>query len=324
MSARISLQARIDDYLAERRRLGFELRSRDTLLSGFARYVANRHHRGALSVELMADWARHDQSSRRTPETWARRLAKLRHFARYLKQFEPDTAVPEESVFGPEPGRIAPHIFREDEIVELLAAARKLGPRGSLRPATYETLFGLMASTGLRISEAIHLRDTDVDLKQGILTIRQTKFAKSRQLPVHPSNIEALLRYRRQRARRVPTTADIRFLISSRGRRLGQPLGERQAHRVFNALRDSLGWVNRGAHEAPRLHDLRHTFAVRRMMLWHAEGTDVDQMMLALSTYMGHAEIFYTYWYLTAVPELMALAGDKFERFADLAGDGNE
>ena len=114
------------------------------------------------------------------------------------------------------------------------------------------------------------------------------------------------------------------FLISSRGRRLGKPLGDRQAHRVFNMLRDSLGWVNRGGHAAPRLHDLRHTFAVRRMMLWHAAGTDIDQMMLALSTYMGHAEIFYTYWYLTAVPELMALAGGKFERFADLAGGCDE
>lgn len=114
------------------------------------------------------------------------------------------------------------------------------------------------------------------------------------------------------------------FLVSSRGQRLGQPLGDRQAHRVFNTLRDSLGWVNRGAHAAPRLHDLRHTFAVHRMMLWHAEGTDLDQMMLALSTYMGHAEIFYTYWYLTAVPELMAVAGARFERFADIAGDDNE
>jgi integrase len=182
-----------------------------------------------------------------------------------------------------------------------------------------------MASTGLRVSEAIHLRDADVDLKRGILTIRQTKFAKSRQLPMHPSTVEALACYRRQRARHVPATVTTwPFLISSRGRRLGQPLGERQAHRVFNALRDSLGWVNRGAHAAPRLHDLRHTFAVRRMMLWHADGTDIDQMMLALSTYMGHAEIFYTYWYLTAVPELMALAGGKFERFADLSGDGDE
>ena len=324
MSPRISLQQRIDDYLAERRRLGFELRSRDTLLAAFARYVASRHHRGPLTADLMVDWARQDKWHRDTQATWAGRLARVRHFARYLKQFEPDTEVPDELAFGPEPGRVAPHIFHENEIVELLAAARQLGPRGSIRPATYETLFGLMASTGLRVSEAIHLRDADVDLKHGMLTIRQTKFAKSRQLPMHPSTVAALARYRRQRARHMPARADMTFLISSRGRRLGQPLGDRQAHRVFNALGDSLGWVNRGAHKAPRLHDLRHTFAVRRMMLWHADGTDIDQMMLALSTYMGHAEIFYTYWYLTAVPELMALAGGKFERFADLSGAGDE
>jgi integrase len=322
--SRPSLQARIDSYLAERRRLGFELHSRDTLLASFARYVASRHHRGPLTAELMADWARCDKGNKGTPGTWARRLALLRHFARYLKQFEPDTEVPDELIFGPEPGRVAPHIYREEEIIELLAAARELGPRGSLRPMTFETLFGLMASTGLRVSEAIHLRDADVDLKRGMLIVRQTKFAKSRQLPMHPSTVEALARYRRQRARHVPTTADTPFLIGSRGRRSGQPLGDRQAHRVFNELRDKLGWVNRGAHDAPRLHDLRHTFAVRRVMRWHAAGIDVDQMMLALSTYMGHAEIFYTYWYLTAVPELMALAGGKFEHFADFSGDDDE
>lgn len=192
------------------------------------------------------------------------------------------------------------------------------------RPATYETLFGLMASTGLRVSEALHLRDADVDLKRGMLTIRQTKFAKSRLLPVHPTTVAALAKYRKARARHVTTAADMPFLISSRGRRLGKPLGDRQAHRVFNMLRDGLGWVNRGGHAAIRLHDLRHTFAVRRLMRWHADGADIDQMMLALSTYMGHAEIFYTYWYLTAVPELMALAGGKFERFADLAGGDDE
>jgi integrase len=181
-----------------------------------------------------------------------------------------------------------------------------------------------MASTGLRISEAIHLHDADIDLRHGTLTIRQTKFAKSRQLPVHPSTVDALGRYRRKRMRHVPTTADMPFLISSRGQRLGQPLGDRQVHRVFNRVRDGLGWVNRGAHAAPRLHDLRHTFAVQRMLRWHVAGADIDQMMLALSTYMGHAEIGYTYWYLTAVPELMALAGGRFERFADFAGDGNE
>lgn len=324
MTTRISLQARINDYLAERRRLGFELRSWDTYLTGFARYVVSRHHRGPLTVELMTGWVRQGKGGRGSPGTWARRLDKLRRFVRYLKQFEPDTEMPDETLFGPVPGRVAPHIFHENEIIELLAAARQLRPRGSLRSATYETLFGLMASTGLRVSEAIHLCDADVDLKRGMLTVRQTKFAKSRQLPMHHSTVEALARYRRQRARHVPSTPDTPFFIGSRGRRLGQPLSDRQAHNVFSALRNSLGWINRGAHDAPRLHDLRHTFAVRRMMLWHAEGTDIDQMMLALSTYMGHTKIICTYWYLTAVPELMALAGGKFERFADLSGDCDE
>lgn len=324
MSAHISVQQRVADYLAERHRLGFTLRSRDTLLAGFARYVSDRKHRGPLTADLMIEWARQDKWQRGTPSTWAARLAIIRHFARYLKQFEPDTEVPEEAVFGPEAGRVAPHIFHEQEVIDLLAAARQLGPPGSTRPATYETLFGLIASTGLRVSEALHLRDDDVDLKRGMLTIRQTKFAKSRLLPVHPTTAAALATYRKTRARHVVTAADMPFLISSPGRRLGMPLGDRQAHRVFNMLRDRLGWVNRGGHAAPRLHDLRHTFAVRRLMRWHADGTDIDQMMLALSTYMGHAEIFYTYWYLTAVPELMALAGGKFERFADLAGDGDE
>ena len=324
MNAHVSLQQRIDDYLAERQRLGFVMHSRGTLLATFVRYVASRHHRGPLTADLMIEWARQDKWQRGTPSTWAARLARIRHFARYLKQFEPETEVPEELTFGPEPGRVAPHIFHDQEVIDLLAAARQIGPSGSIRPATYETLFGLMASAGLRVSEALHLRDADVDLKRGLLTIRQTKFAKSRLLPVHPTTVVALAKYRKARARHVATTDDMPFLISSRGRLLGRPLSDRQAHRVFNALRDQLGWVNRGSHVAIRLHDLRHTFVVRRLMRWHADGTDIDQMMLALSTYMGHAEIFYTYWYLTAVPELMALAGGKFERFADLAGDGDE
>jgi len=320
MSRRLSLQARVEDYLAERRRQGFHLRSRDAFLSGFARFVAARHHRGPLTAELMAEWVRAGKSGNGDAGTWARRWARLRHFICYLQQFAPDVEVPETSLFGPEPGRVAPHIYREDEVIDLLAAARVLGPCGSLRPFTFETLFGLMASTGLRVSEAIHLRDADVDLKRGMLTIRQTKFAKSRQLPIHPSTVKALARYRKQRQRHVPTTPDMPFLIGSCGRRLGLPLSDRQVHRVFTGLRKALGWVNRGGHDAPRLHELRHAFAVRRLMRWYADGTDVDRMMLALSTYLGHAEISYTYWYLTAVPELMGIAAGRFERFADLAG----
>lgn len=321
MSRCQTLQARIDNYLAERRRQGFHLRSRDAFLSGFARFVEAKRHRGPLTAELMVEWVRTGKNGNGDAGTWARSWGRLRHFICYLQQFEPDTEIPDASLFGPEPGRVAPHIYREDEIVDLLAAARTLGPSCSLRPLTFETLFGLMASTGLRVSEAIHLHDADVDLQRGMLTIRQTKFAKSRQLPIHPSTVKALARYRKQRERHLPTTADMPFLIGSRGRRLGLPLGERQAHRVFTRLRDGLGWVNRGGHDAPRLHDLRHTFAVRRLVRWYADGAEVDQKMLALSTYLGHAEIFYTYWYLTAVPELMAIAAGRFEQFADLTGD---
>lgn len=321
MSAQVSLQVRVGDYLAERRRLGFELGTMGLALASFARYAASVHHRGTLTVDLMTEWARHDKRNRDNPQTWARRLKLLRPFARYLRQFDPYTEVPDESVFGPVPGRAAPHIYREAEIVDLLAVARGLQPRGGLRPATFETLFGLIASAGLRISEALDLLDADVDLKFATLTVRQTKFAKSRQLPLHPSTVEALERYRCLRIRQVRTTTETPFFVATRGRLLGQRLGDRQVRRVFNDLRDQLGWVNRGAHAGPRIHDLRHSFAVRRLMLWHAQGIDVDQAMLSLSTYMGHAKVSNTYWYLTAVPELMALASGKFERFAEAPGD---
>ena len=324
MSAHISLQARVADYLAERRRLGFELGTMGLALASFTRYTNSVHHRGPLSIDLMAEWARHDKRNRGNPQTWARRLKLLRPFTRYLRQFDPRTEVPDDSVFGPVRGRVAPHIYREEEIVDLLAAAHELRPHGGLRPATFETLFGLIASAGLRVSEALDLLDADVDLKFAMLTVRQTKFAKSRQLPLHPSTVEALMRYRRLRNQQVRTTDATLFFVGTRGRLLGQPLGDRQVHRVFNELRDQLGWVNRGAHDGPRIHDLRHSFAVRRVMLWHAQGIDVDQAMLSLSTYLGHAKVSNTYWYLTGVPELMALAGSKFERFAEAPGVDDE
>lgn len=317
MSAYIDLQARIDDYLAERRRLGFDLHGMALALANFASYVERVGHRGFLTTHVMADWARQDKAQSHSLGTWARRLKLLRPFARWLRQFEPRTEVPDASVFGPVPGRVAPHIYRETEIVELLAAARGLNPQGGLRPATFETLFGLIASAGLRVSEALSLLDTDVDLTDGTLMVRQTKFTKSRLLPLHPSTVDVLARYRQLRSRQVHTTPDTPFFVGTRGHRLGQPLSDRQVHRVFNELRDQLGWVDRGGHGNPRIHDLRHSFAVRRLILWHEQGIDVDQAMLTLSTYLGHAKISYTYWYLTGVPELMALAGSKFERFVE-------
>jgi integrase len=235
---------------------------------------------------------------------------------RWVQQFDPSAEVPDETIFGPIPGRLAPHIFRPDEILALIEAARKLGPSDGLRAATYETLFGLIASTGLRISEALELADSDVDLKQGVLTVRLTKFGKSRLVPVHPSVIAPLAAYRAMRIQQVPTQTQPSFFVGSRGVLRGQQLGDRQVHRIFTQLRTQLGWVDRGGHGHPRIHDLRHSFAVRCLVRWHEQGIDLNQRMLALSTYMGHVKVSNTYWYLSGIPELMALAGARFECFA--------
>ena len=239
----------------------------------------------------------------------------------WLVQFEPGTEVPDDAIFGRLPERLAPHIYKEQEIIDLLAAARKLGPAPGLRGIVYETLFGLLASTGMRISEALALTNADVDLKRGMLTIHLAKFGKSRQVPLHPSTVEALRHYRWMcDLAGVSAQDEAPFFVGTRGRRRGMPLGVRQVHRVFIELRERLGWRNRGAHHAPRIHDLRHTFVVRRIVLWQAQGVDVDQAMLSLSTYVGHAMVTNTYWYLSAVPELMALAAGRFESFMSQSG----
>lgn len=316
MSAVTSVAARVERYLLERRRLGFAERTQAYALRSFARHVQSVGHRGPLTVEIMAEWARRDSHGSTEPHTWARRLKILRSFTRWLRQFEPRTEVPDDAIFGRLPERQAPHIYTEQEIVDLLAAARRLGPTQGLRGVIFETLFGLIACSGLRIGEALSLRNMDVDLKGGMLTIRQAKFGKSRQVPMHPSTIEALRRYRRLRELIGEAVADdAPFFITTRGRRRGLPLGDRQVHRVFADLRHQLGWRNRGTHHAPRIHDLRHTFVVSRIVRWQGQGVDVDQAMLSLSTYVGHAMVTNTYWYLSAVPELMALAAGRFESF---------
>jgi len=316
MSARSSLQSHVKTFLAERRRLGFSDRNEGYTLRSFARHVRAAGHRGPLTVEVMANWARRDSHGSSDPHTWARRLKKLRTFMRWLQQFEPRTEVPDDAIFGRLPERQAPHIYSEQEVVDLLAGTRRLGPVAGLRGVVFETLFGLIASTGLRISEALSLHNLDVDLKTGVLRIHQTKFGKSRQVPMHPSTVDALRWYRRTRDRAGEFAAeDAPFFIGTRGRRRGLPLGDRQVHRVFGELRRQLGWRNRGTHHAPRIHDLRHTFVVRRILKWQAAGVDVDQAMLSLSTYVGHAMVTNTYWYLSAVPELMALAAGRFESF---------
>lgn len=276
MNTFTTMLSHADNYLNERHQLGFGLRSAGYSIKSFACYFDNLGYRGMPTVEIMTTWARLDKGNSKNPITWARRLKNLRSFIHYLQQFYPQIEVPDYSIFGRAEQRLAPHIYSQQEIIDLLAKAHSLGPAPGIRGATYETLFGLIASTGLRVSEAVHLLDSDVDLKWGTLIVRKTKFTKSRQIPLHPSTTEALKKYQLLRNCHVIVTESMPFFIGTRGKRRGCFLGLRQVDRVFAELRDSLGWHNRGAHNSPRIHDLRHTFIVQRMMLWHAQGKSIE------------------------------------------------
>jgi integrase len=312
-----SMQFLVQEYLDERRRLGFSLAIAGTQLMAFARFADESGHRGPLNCRIILDWAQ-GQIPLAERITWARRLEVVRPFAKYRARFDPRTEVPDARLFGKGHRRLTPHIYTDQEIVDLLQAARKMAPQGTLRPETYEALFGLIAATGLRISEALHLRCTDVDLVQEMLTIRQTKFCKSRLVPLHSTATEALQKYITFRRLYVPVRPEAFFFVSPSG----AGLVNRTVHSAFERLRAELGWIARGAHAAPRIHDLRHTFICRRVQMWHLQGATIDNAMVALSTYVGHAKVTDTYWYLTAVPELMAIAGRSFEQLASKSKEG--
>jgi integrase len=304
-----------EDYLSERRTLGFDLRIPGELIIAFARFADKRGHSGPLTNEIVLSWVQ-GQAKRASPMSWARRLDVLRPFARYLTRLDPATAFPQTAIFGRSHRRLAPHIYSEREICNLLAAARRLAPEGGLRPTTYATIFGLIAATGLRLSEALHLHCGDVDFAGGVLTVRNTKFRKSRHVPMHATVAAALQRYLAVRARHGAPIQDSPLFLSS----AGGFIAKRTINGVFQKLRTDLGWTARGGHGEVRIHDLRHTFICRRVQLWHEHGADIDNAMAALSTYVGHAKISDTYWYLTGVPDLMAVAGERFELFAARVG----
>jgi integrase len=312
------MQACVQRYLDERRRLGFELKSAATELRRFARFADARGHQGPLTLELQLDWAR-EPVRHSGVVTAARRLEIVRPFAAHCRQFEPGSEVPPPFILGHGHRRLAPHIYTDQEIRDLLDQAGRLSPRGGLRPLIYQTLFGLIAATGLRISEALKLRVADLDLPGATLTVRQTKFHKSRCLPVHGSVVQALSDYLHARQRWVGCATDTPVFVTQAGRAPSL----RAVHYVFAQLRDQLGWRARGEHPQPRIHDLRHTMVARRVQLWHDAGVSIDHAMFWLCTYLGHARISDTYWYLTGTPELMALVGAQFERFA-LQGAGHE
>jgi integrase len=226
--------------------------------------------------------------------------------------FDSATQVPPTGLLGRRSARKQPHIYSDAEITALLEQASQLWPRHGLRPVTYVAFFSLLVSTGLRLSEACHLTPSDVDLTDGVLTVRESKFRKSRLVPLHPSTTQALTSYAAHRDACLGTPRSGHFFRTDRAPALTRPA----VQCTFALLRLRLGWTAEGRARRPRIHDLRHTFAVRRLLHWYEEGADVDRKILALATYLGHAKVTDTYWYVSAVPELMALSSERFESFA--------
>ena len=315
MSSTTTMQQAVQRYLDDRRRLGFALKAPATELMRLARYADARAHAGPLTQDLMLGWAR-QHVLRTSTVTAARRLEIVRPFASHYRQFEPATEIPPKGILGRAPRRLAPHIYTPAEIDTLLDAAGRLTLTWGLRPATYRALFGLIAAAGLRVSEALMLTLSDVDLQAGTLTVRQTKFHKSRCLPLHESTVRELGLYRQARDQRHDPDPAAPFFVSHDGRHLPQST----VQHVFRCLQAQLGWRTRGDHPNPRIHDLRHTFAVRRLLSWRQTGQSIEHAMFWLCAYLGHAKISDTYWYLSGVPELMDTINARFERFTELGG----
>lgn len=307
MSALATMLARARAYLAERRQLGFELDRAGSLTLAFAVFADANGHVGPLTASIVLRWAK-EGAARADPFTWAGRVAVLRPFARHLAERDPETAFPEDSPFGRSHRRLAPHIYSLAEIEALVAAAKRLPGRST--PATYAALFGLLASTGLRISEALRLRIRDLSDSQAQLTVHHGKFKRSRLVPLHPTATGVLRTYLLIRAKYGSMEGDAALFLSER---TGTPLTYGSVRWTFVRLAAELGIAARGGHQGIRIHDLRHSFICRRLLLWQEHGTNIGNGMMALSTYVGHVNLSDTYWYMQAVPELMAVAGNRFE-----------
>lgn len=299
----VDLRNALEDYLASRRALGFKLDRAHKLLPRFVHYLAETDQ-DVITTEVAVAWATLSQDAR--PNSWAKHLVIVRGFARYLQLFEPRTEVPPLEALPICRVRSQPYIYTDGDVTKLLEAAQ--AQRSPLMAATYTTLIGLLSVTGMRIGEVIALDDDDVDLRDGVITVRKAKFDKTRQVPVHPTTVEALSSYRKTRDRRARSRKQPSFLVSTGGTRLlYQNVDEK-----FRKLVYEVGLDKR--RPRPRIHDLRHTFAIRTVIAWHRAGEDAEAQLPLLSTYLGHIGPSSTYWYLSAVPELLEAATARLER----------
>jgi len=300
-----TLRDALTEYVTIRRALGTQLREPAVRLDHFVDFL-DREGATFITTELAQRWACERAGVQRA--TWARRLSMVRRFATWLSAFDPRTEIPPRRLVEGRRRRRKPHIFTDQEIERLMAQAAQLASPKGLRAATHVTLLGLLAATGVRPGEALALDILDVDVKDGVLAIRQTKVGKSRFVPIQHSTRAALAQYAQRRDELCPRRQTDAFLISERGRRLP----DWAARGTFAKLSIAIGLRAPAKHgrvgRGPRLQDFRHTFATRRLVEWYRAGLNVEREMPKLATYLGHVDVVHTYWYIEAIPELLQLA----------------
>jgi integrase len=305
-----TLREALQDYLALRRGLGFKLYDAGLVLPRFVAFM-EEHQAPHITTRLALEWVQ--QAKTVQPAERARRLCFVRGFARYRSATDALTEVPPTELLPYKSTRARPYLYTEQEVQSLLQAALQLPtswPSTPLRPWVFHCLLGLLSVTGLRISEALDLKLGDVDLEQGVLTIRAAKFGRSRLVPLHPSTCGVLLRYLERRKQYLGKRRAEYVFVSNRGTRLDLA----RVHRAFYALSRQTGLRAPGARNGPRLHDFRHRFAVQVLTRWYQSGEDPARRLPVLSTYLGHVCVAGTYWYLSNAPELMVQAMARLEK----------
>jgi integrase len=295
----------IEDYLSLRRALGYKLEDHGWLLADFASFM-EEHGATIVTTQLALAWATLPEDV--LPSWWAARLRVVRGFAHHLKAFDPATEVPPAGLLACRNRRAVPYLYSEADVRALMAATASLRP--ALHAATHRMLIGLLAVTGMRLGEAIRLDRSDLDIDEGILTIRDSKFSKSREVPLHPSVLAAVADYGKLRDRWCLSPKATSLLVST----VGSRLISQNVHYVFARLVRQAGLEARSDRCRPRLHDFRHSLAVNTLLGWYRESLDVEARLPLLSTLLGHTKPANTYWYLSAVPELLALAAERREQ----------
>jgi integrase len=303
----MSLSTSLKNYLSLRRSLGFKMKDAGKALPKFVAFLARKGNQ-SITAKLAVQWATEPQTAKQGYH--AERLSMVRGFAKYLSGIDSRTEIPPPGVlpYGSNRRR-KPHIYTADEIRRLLTATITTKSNRRIRTKTYATIFGLLAVTGMRLSECLNLNDADVDLAEGVLMIRGSKWRKSRLVPIHATTVRQLADYRRRRNQLHPKRPTPSFFILNDGDRPTVISTEKEFLRVARRI----GLRGPPGTKGPYLHDLRHTFAVGTLLGWYRAGVDVECRMPELATYLGHSHMAYTYWYLSAEPELLQLAATRLE-----------